>query len=160
ITWNNTGAEAWSNGAGIRMGSQNPAGNTIWGGDTVSIPGGSIVSSGQQLTLTFTAYAPASTGTYNFQWQMLKEGTGSFGDMTPDLAIVVANPGTPLISGVKFKGSGKLTVRGDNFDAGAVVLVDGAQEPTRVSDTDILVVKPLALSSGTHEVRVQNSSGR
>jgi len=112
------------------------------------------------VTLTFTAYSPASVGTYNFQWQMLKEGSGSFGDMTPNVAIAVTTPDTPLIGSLRFKASGKLIVRGVNFDAGAVVLVDGVQEPTRAPDTGTLVVKPLSLSSGTHEVRVQNSSGR
>lgn len=44
---------------------------------------------GQTKTFTFNVKAPANSGTYNFQWQMLKENVEWFGEKTPNIAVSV-----------------------------------------------------------------------
>jgi hypothetical protein len=48
------------------------------------------VASGGQGTLNFTVTAPSTSGTYNFQWQMLQECVTWFGDFTPNVAVTVS----------------------------------------------------------------------
>ncbi|HSB10863.1 MAG TPA: putative Ig domain-containing protein, partial [Blastocatellia bacterium] len=89
----NTGTQTWS-GSGYWLVSQNPALNTTWGGNGVPLSA-YTVSQGQQLDVTFTAYAPSTPGTYNFQWQLYQNGgVGFFGQMSANLAIQVGNPVT------------------------------------------------------------------
>jgi hypothetical protein len=98
IKWNNAGSQTW-NGVGLRLASQNPANNTTWGGDSVSLAGFNIPS-GQRLDLTFTAQAPQTPGTYNFQWQMFQEGHGLFGAPSANLQITVTgDSASPSING-------------------------------------------------------------
>lgn len=98
IKWENAGSQAW-NGAGFRMVSQNPLNNTTWGGDRVSLAGFNIPFA-QRLDLTFTAQAPQTPGTYNFQWQLFQEGTGLFGQPSANFQITVTGDSTsPAING-------------------------------------------------------------
>jgi hypothetical protein len=92
ITWTNTGANTWSDAAGVRLGSQNPAGSVTWGGDQVPLPTGISVQPGQQLSLDFTASAPSAPGHYNFQWQLFASGTGYFGQPSDNVEITVGSP--------------------------------------------------------------------
>ena len=50
---------------------------------------------GQQVTLTFQATAPLSTGKKNFQWRMVPEGVQWFGDFTTNKEISVKPPLCP-----------------------------------------------------------------
>jgi hypothetical protein len=102
IKWKNLGAQAWDGFNGCRIIALNPLGNTIWGGDSVSL-GGLLIQPGQQLDLTFTAQAPPTGGTYNFQWQLYQDGVGAFGQPSANVQInVVGNvggdPNAPSIS--------------------------------------------------------------
>jgi putative Ig domain-containing protein/matrixin/Ig-like domain-containing protein/S-layer family protein len=84
----NTGTQTWS-GSNFWLVSQNPALNQTWGGNGVPLSAYSIAP-GQQLDLTFTAFAPSQSGTYNFQWQLYQNGgVGFFGEMTANVAIQV-----------------------------------------------------------------------
>jgi hypothetical protein len=94
IKWHNTGSQTWIGSAGIRLASQNPLNNTTWGGDSVNLAGFEIPS-GQRLDLTFTAQAPQTPGTYNFQWQLFKEGSGVFGQASANFSITVTGDSTP-----------------------------------------------------------------
>ena len=86
----NTGSQTWG-GSLYWLVSQNPEKNTTWGGNGVSLSSYNIAP-GQQLDLTFTAYAPATPGTYNFQWQLYENaGAGFFGQPSANLAIQVGN---------------------------------------------------------------------
>lgn len=88
MTWLNTGTETWNGSAGFRLMSQNPANNFTWGSDRV-VPL-TIVTSRQQFDVTFGATAPRTPGTYNFQWQLFQDGTGSFGQPSANVSIAVA----------------------------------------------------------------------
>lgn len=86
----NTGTQTWS-GSAYWLVSQNPPQNLTWGGNGVPLSGYSIAP-GQQLDLTFTAYAPTTPGTYNFQWQLYENGgVGYFGQPSANLSIQVGN---------------------------------------------------------------------
>jgi hypothetical protein len=90
ITMRNTGTSAWTSGAGYRLGSQNPANNSTWGLNRVDC---ASVPPDTDTTFIFNVTAPATVGTYNFQWQMLQEGVGFFGAMTTNVQVVVTTEG-------------------------------------------------------------------
>ncbi|MEW6130141.1 MAG: putative Ig domain-containing protein [Acidobacteriota bacterium] len=94
LKWNNTGTEAWDGFNGCRLAAMNPAGNTTWGGDSISLIG-FRVEAGRQLDITFTARAPQQGGTYNFQWQLYQEGVGAFGQLSTNLQITVIGASNP-----------------------------------------------------------------
>lgn len=78
---------------------------------------------------------------------------------TATVQIKVIDPATiPAIRKVKFKGGRKLIVMGDRINPAAVLLVDGNQMPYAAGDGQ-LVVKPISLSAGTHEIRIVNPGG-
>ncbi|HSB10862.1 MAG TPA: putative Ig domain-containing protein [Blastocatellia bacterium] len=86
----NTGTQTWG-GSAFWLVSQNPPQNITWGGNGVSLASYSIAP-GQQLDITFTAYAPSTPGTYDFQWQLYQnQGVGYFGQPSTNLSIQVGN---------------------------------------------------------------------
>lgn len=93
MTLLNAGGRAWSDADGYRLGSQNPQDNPTWGGRAF-LDRGETVATGQEKTFSFTVTAPTTPGIYNFQWQMLQEGTGWFGPLTPNLEIRVVPRGS------------------------------------------------------------------
>src|SRR5215471_1807622 len=95
LVWNNSGIETWSDDAGFSLSTQPPNNNT-WGGNHVGLSG-AIISPGRQLAMTFTAVAPQVPGTYPFQWQWQKNGSGFFGDPSPNSSILVRQPAPPLV---------------------------------------------------------------
>jgi len=89
VTMTNTGTSTWAAGT-YYLGSQNPQSNNTWGLNRVNLT--SAVSPGGQATFPFNVTAPTSAGTYNFQWQMARDGGGVFGSMSTNLSIVVNAP--------------------------------------------------------------------
>ena len=89
LAFTNTGTTVWTDAASYKLGSVNPVGNTIWGVNTVRLPG--PVNPGQVATIRFPVRAPTTVGTYNFRWQMLREGVGLIGVPSPNLRIAVAS---------------------------------------------------------------------
>jgi hypothetical protein len=94
IKLKNVGTQAWSpigiQCNGFRLGSANPYNNATWVPLTrVELP--ASVAAGGQVTLNFTVSAPATPGTYNFQWRMIQECVTWFGDLSPNVAVAV-NP--------------------------------------------------------------------
>ncbi len=89
ITMRNTGRCIWTPGGlnPLRIGSQNPQDNMIWGLGRMDVP--STVPPGMQVTFNLTLTAPAVSGTYNFQWQMVEEGISWFGAMTLNMPVIV-----------------------------------------------------------------------
>jgi hypothetical protein len=88
IIMRNTGTETWTAAAGYNLGSQSPQDNTTWRKNRIPVP--SSVAPGQTVTFKFTGcYAPTTTGTYVFQWRMLKEGVEWFGPATPAVNVLV-----------------------------------------------------------------------
>lgn len=94
MKWLNTGGRTWDGSSGTVVRSQNPADNVTWGGNTVPLIF-STVPPGQQLNLTFTAFAPRASGTYNFQWQLYQDGVGFFGQMSTNISIAVGDGTSP-----------------------------------------------------------------
>ncbi|HKV39193.1 MAG TPA: putative Ig domain-containing protein [Blastocatellia bacterium] len=92
--WNNVGIETWSDNAGVMLGTQDPANNRIWGGNSEGLSGANIMPT-RQLQMSFTVVAPSTPGTYNFQWQWLKQGL-YFGDLSAPVTIAVIQPAPPL----------------------------------------------------------------
>ncbi len=90
LKWLNTGTQTWSGSGGFRLASQNPALNTIWGGNSVLLPGFNIPPQ-FNLEVTFTAFAPNTPGTYNFQWQCNQESVGFFGQPSTNVVITVGS---------------------------------------------------------------------
>lgn len=89
VTMQNTGTETWSNALGYRLQSRNPTDNTQWGTNRMYLPSGVTVAPGASFTFTRIFTAPATTGTYNFQWKMLLNGYGSFGEQSSNQVISV-----------------------------------------------------------------------
>jgi hypothetical protein len=78
---------------------------------------------------------------------------------TATIQIKVIDPATiPAITKVKYKNRKKLFVIGQRFNPSAVLLVDGNQLFFAVDDGQ-LIVKPITLASGRHEIRVVNPGG-
>lgn len=94
LLWENCGSQIWDGPANLRLVSQNPANNTTWGISNISLPG--VTLKGQQLNVPLTLTAPRTPGTYDFQWQLLKDGT-LLGQPSANVRIVVT-PGPPAIT--------------------------------------------------------------
>jgi hypothetical protein len=94
VTLENTGTNTWTATSGYRLGSQNPQDNGIWGTGRVYLSAGDSIASGASKTFTFNVVAPNATGSYNFQWRMLRESVEWFGEYTPNLAITVVTSTT------------------------------------------------------------------
>ena len=94
VKWLNTGTQTWEGSTGTVLRSQNPVDNITWGGNTVPLVFFSVLP-GHQLDLTFTAFAPAASGTYNFQWQLYRDDAGFFGQKSANVSVVVGDGGTP-----------------------------------------------------------------
>jgi hypothetical protein len=99
LVWRNTGTQNWNGSNGFRLGSQNPQDNRTWGGNAVLLTG-STIPPNAEATVTFTAFAPTTPGTYNFQWQTFQEGVGFFGQPSENVVITVGQAvSNPTISG-------------------------------------------------------------
>jgi RHS repeat-associated protein len=97
VTMRNTGTKTWTAADQHRLGSQNPQDNGTWGIARVGVP--ATVAPGSDATFTFNVTAPASPGTYYFQWRMLQEGVEWFGDYTANVAVTVTQPAAGGCSG-------------------------------------------------------------
>ncbi len=84
---------------------------------------------------------------------------GGSATATANVQIKVIDPATiPTISKVKYKNGKKLFVIGDRFSPAAVLLVDGNQV-SYTPDEGRVIVKPIFLVSGHHEVKIVNPGG-
>lgn len=88
----NTGSTVWSTDTNHRLGAQNPENQSVWRLGRVQLP--ATVGACTEVTFNFTVTAPvpATTGTYNFQWQMVQDGVQWFGAMTNNVAVTVKVP--------------------------------------------------------------------
>jgi subtilisin family serine protease len=90
ITMKNVGNTTWSTGSNFWLGSQNPQDNMTWGLNRVVLP--NPVPPGTTVTFTFDVFAPATKGTFNFQWRMVQDGVEWFGPQTPNVPVSVKPP--------------------------------------------------------------------
>ena len=91
VTMTNTGQTTWTFGNAYKIGTQNPRDNTVWGLSRVRLPFNGSVAPNASHTFEFDVTAPSAPGTYNFQWQMLRETSPGFwfGERTPNVAVFV-----------------------------------------------------------------------
>ncbi len=148
MTWTNTGTETWSEAARVRIASQNPAGTTRWGGDRIIMPTSMRIAPGQQLSLRFTLRAPTAAGTYNFQWQLIRDGNGYFGEPSPNIAIAVGTPRGGGGGTITIAGSASHQARRDSFFTSAYTAAGGAA-PYRWSLSAGTLPPGLALNATT-----------
>jgi RHS repeat-associated protein len=80
LTFKNTGNVTWTQ-SDYRIGSSSPADNTTWGFARVDMSVASVAP-GQSATFNFQVHAPATAGTYLFDWGMLYELHWRFGQTT------------------------------------------------------------------------------
>lgn len=90
VTIKNTGTTTWSSVASYRLGAQNPQDLSVWRLGRVDLP--APVSPQGTVTFPFAVTAPATAGTYNFQWQMVQDGVEWFGDYTANVSVTVTAP--------------------------------------------------------------------
>ncbi|MDQ3814543.1 MAG: S8 family serine peptidase, partial [Armatimonadota bacterium] len=94
VTMKNIGSTTWDSNPAqpYRLGSQNPQSNTTWGLNRVSLPTGVTVAPGATHTFTFTVTAPLAappSEIKNFQWRMVQDNVGWFGEYTDNVAVTV-----------------------------------------------------------------------
>jgi hypothetical protein len=91
MSYTNTSNFTWTPGAGIELGSMNPIDNVTWGLNRVPMtPGESIAPGATKKFASFRVFAPTIGGTYNFQCSMRQSSFGPFGDLSPNVPVVVA----------------------------------------------------------------------
>jgi len=90
VTMNNNGNTQWTDsGNGYRLGSENPQDNVNWGFNRVYLAPAETIAPGASKTFSFTATAPATAGTYNFQWQMVQDAVEWFGAESTTVPVTV-----------------------------------------------------------------------
>jgi hypothetical protein len=95
VTMKNNGTTTWAAGT-YCLQAQNPQGNSTWGLTRVNVT--SPVAPGSNAAFNFTVTAPSTAGTYNFQWRMMQDGIGAFGDFSTNVAVVVSSSSAqPLV---------------------------------------------------------------
>ena len=91
VTMKNTGTTTWSENEQYRLGSQRPQDNALWGGRVFLFPG-NTVPPGKKQPFGFTVTAPSKPGVYDFEWRMVREGQGWFGENSKNKEIIVVAP--------------------------------------------------------------------
>src|SRR3989344_5731625 len=111
ITFKNTGTASWTRSDVFRLGSQSPQDNTTWGTNRFNLETGDVIAPGQSKTFTMPITAPATPGNYIFQWRMVQELVGWFGDISQSVTVAVSPTGpTNLSPNGNFISSGTASV--------------------------------------------------
>lgn len=94
VVMKNTGTQTWKKTEpnAYRLGSQTPPDNLLWGFGRMNLA--ADVPTGSNATFTAEFTAPATAGTYTFDWKMLKEGMEWFGPLV-SRSILVESVATP-----------------------------------------------------------------
>jgi RHS repeat-associated protein len=91
VTVENTGTTTWTTAEGYKLGAQNPQDNTTWGAaNRVELD--TAVAPGEQHTFKFSVTAPGTGRTSPFQWRMVREFVGWFGDPSRNFYVTVFGP--------------------------------------------------------------------
>ncbi|TFW09524.1 hypothetical protein E4K72_05625 [Oxalobacteraceae bacterium OM1] len=97
VTYKNTGNTTWTSANNYKLGPQNPTDNTNWISPN-RVPVSGSVAPGQTYTFNYTVNAPTTAGTYNFQWQLVQDYVGWFGDLSTNVAVPVAKVPTLAVT--------------------------------------------------------------
>lgn len=172
VTLKNTGGAPWGFVANHRLGSWNPADNTVWGLGRVNLATNETVAVDAQKTFFFNVTAPATPGNHTFQWRMLQEGIEFFGQASELKTIQVLAPDTalPLVSIVQPTAgatlSGLVAISGTASDNDVVssveIWVDGVLQGFAVGTTTwTFSLDSTLLANGAHllTARATDASG-
>lgn len=161
VTFLNNGSTTWTKALLYRLGSQNPQDNLTWGIGRVVLADNASIAPNQQVTFTFNITAPATPGTYNLQWRMLRENVAWFGDFTPNDAVTVAQQVT-LCPGVQVVADG-LTDAGpalqqciNNTASGGTLQIPAAAYGI---GTAVNITKPITIRTSGTAGSTQNCTG-
>ena len=104
VTMRNTGTATWTAANAFRLGAINPYDNSMWGTNRIGLAPGESIAPNQEKTFSLNVIAP-NTGTYNFQWRMVRDGVTWFGTESPNIPI---NSGPLPLGGssLRFFGTG------------------------------------------------------
>ncbi|MBI4385419.1 hypothetical protein HY573_01150 [Candidatus Parcubacteria bacterium] len=107
VTLRNTGTATWDTVGEYVLRSKNPDGNATWGGSEITLAATSpLVSSvPPNATVTFAGDlpAPATAGTYNFQWQLYRK-TNAFGYFgVPSTNVAITVPGQQTVQPIQVR---------------------------------------------------------
>jgi Tol biopolymer transport system component len=75
-------------------------------------------------------------------------------------AFTVPQAAPPIISSAKLNPSGKLTIKGSNFDKTSKLFIDNQQVNVDTTSSRKIVVKSINLAPGKHDARVVNPDGQ
>jgi RHS repeat-associated protein len=81
VTMKNTGNTDWTQSGKYALVSFNPVLNMTWGVNRIALPTSTVLS-GATVSFNFQVRAPATPGSYAFQWILMQEGVGSFGALS------------------------------------------------------------------------------
>ncbi len=87
VTMKNTGTTTWTKTNLTKLGSFNPQDNTLLCPNRIELNTDESIAPNQTKTFTFVIVAPATAGTFNFQWKMLQDGIGWFGKASTNQVI-------------------------------------------------------------------------
>ena len=123
ITFRNTGSTTWTAADAYRLGTQNPQDNTTWvASKRAELP--APVAPGERVTFNFNVTAPATTGSYDFQWEMLREFVEWFGAVSPNATVLVAPTSGTLKATLNASPTNVRVASGQN----AAIVLTGAGE--------------------------------
>ena len=88
VMMKNTGSTVWT-ATDYKLGAQNPEDNLIWLINRVELEPQDIIRPGQSKQFVFTISAPCEPGNHPFQWQMLSDKYGYFGDRSENILVNV-----------------------------------------------------------------------
>jgi hypothetical protein len=86
ITLRNTGATSWASNNTITLQRQSAAPHLL---STTAVNLSGAISSGNDASFSIPLTAPQLPGRYNFRWQMQRTGAGTFGELTPNVSVLV-----------------------------------------------------------------------
>lgn len=89
VAFKNAGTTAWTEQNQFRLASEAPADNIRWGKNRVTLAPTDKVHFNQTKTFTFTVTAPATAGTFVFQWRMIDDPGTRFGALSTPVNITV-----------------------------------------------------------------------
>ncbi len=87
VVMSNFGTTTWRTNDTFFLAAINPADNLNWGLNRVALA--AEVPPGTNATFNFEITAPLTPGTYELQWQMIREGVSVFGQATRSASVVV-----------------------------------------------------------------------
>ena len=142
VLMRNVGTNTWDPAVKYRLASRNPADNKLWGAARAHLS--APVPPGATAEFTFLARAPATVGSYNFQWRMVQDGVTSFGETSANLLVLVT-PARPPGNAAAFVSQTvpEPMVAGENYTVSITYRNTGTNTWTRAARYRLGPVNPV-----------------